>query len=251
MKRLTKVRVLLAVLLLIGVAASLAYFWTHDPRQLLAQNQGLQHRLDDLGIWAMVLLAAAYVVACVLLIPGSLLTLAAGVLFGVVRGTIVVSIGSTLGAVAAFLVGRYLARDWIAKKVAANAKFQAVDRAVGQQGWKIVLLARLSPVFPFNLLNYAFGLTKVSLRDYFLASWIGMLPGTLMYVYFGSAFKNLAELATGKVQGGVLGQVFFGVGLLATIAVTVYVTRVAKRTLDQSALAGVSLPTPDTGEAHA
>jgi uncharacterized membrane protein YdjX (TVP38/TMEM64 family) len=124
--------------------------------------------------------------ACILLLPGSILTLGAGVLFGVVNSSIAVSIAATLGATCAFLVGRYLPRVWVAKRIANNDKFKAVDEAVAKEGWKIVLLTRLSPVFPFNLLNYAFGLTQVRVRHYFFASWLGMIPGTIMYVYIGS-----------------------------------------------------------------
>ena len=101
-------------------------------------------------------------------------------------------------------------------------------------GFKIVLLTRLSPLFPFTLLNYAFGLTKVRFRDYVLASWIGMLPGTLMYVYLGSTVKELADVATGNVAGGPERLVLFFVGLAATVVVTVYVTRLARRALRQA-----------------
>ena len=153
---------------------------------------------QGLGIWGPVFVVAFYIVACILFLPGSILTLGAGFLFKVIAGTITVSIGSTLGACAAFLVGRTVARKWIAGKVAKNAKFAAIDEAVAQQGFKIVLLTRLSPVFPFNLLNYAFGLTRIPFWKYALGSWIGMIPGTVMYVYFGAALGSFAELAAGK-----------------------------------------------------
>jgi uncharacterized membrane protein YdjX (TVP38/TMEM64 family) len=157
--------------------------------------------------------------------------LGAGVVFGVVNGSIAVSIGATFGATCTFLVGRYLARDWVAKRIAGNDKFKAVDEAVAKEGWKIVLLTRLSPVFPFNLLNYAFGLTQVSVRHYFFASWLGMIPGTIMYVYIGSLAGDLASLAAGD-RTKTLGEwILYGVGLLATILVTVFVTRLAKKAL--------------------
>ena len=186
---------------------------------------------QGLGFWGFVFVAALYIVACVLLLPGSILTLGAGFIFKVVRGSITVSIGSTLGACAAFLVGRTVARKWIAGKVAKNAKFAAIDEAVAQQGFKIVLLTRLSPVFPFNMLNYAFGLTKISFWKYALGSWIGMIPGTVMYVYFGAGLRSLADVAAGKVEKGTAGRLFFWLGLVATIVVTVFVTRVARKTL--------------------
>ncbi|MHC4624000.1 MAG: FAD-dependent oxidoreductase, partial [Planctomycetota bacterium] len=186
---------------------------------------------QGLGYWGPVFVAAFYVAACIFFLPGSVLTLGAGFLFKVLIGVITVSIGSTLGACAAFLVGRTIARGWISKKVAANQKFAAIDDAVGRQGFKIVLLTRLSPVFPFNLLNYAFGLTKVSFWKYALASWIGMIPGTLMYVYFGAGLRSLADVAAGKVQTGLAGKIFFWFGMAATVVVTVFVTRIARKAL--------------------
>ena len=187
-----------------------------------------------LGVWGPVFVAAFYVVACVFFLPGSVLTLGAGFIFKVILGAITVSIGSTLGACAAFLVGRTFARDWISHKIAENQKFTRIDNAVGQQGFKIVLLTRLSPIFPFNLLNYAFGLTKVSFWKYALASWIGMMPGTLMYVYFGAGLRSLADVATGNVETGAAGQIFFWFGMVATIVVTVFVTRIASKALKQA-----------------
>jgi len=121
--------------------------------------------VDSLGFWGPVIFGFIYIFSCVFLLPGSVLTLGAGTLFGVVKGSIYVSIASTLGATVAFLVGRYLARNWVAKKIEGNEKFKSIDEAVAGEGWKIVGLTRLSPIFPFNLLNYAYGLTKVSLRD--------------------------------------------------------------------------------------
>ncbi len=187
----------------------------------------------SLGLWGPVILGAAYVVATVAMVPAWILTVGSGFAFGVVLGTITVSISSTLGATAAFVIGRTFARNWVEKIAARNPKFAAVDRAVEDRGFRIVLLTRLSPVFPFNVLNYLFSLTSVRLRDYVLASWIGMFPGTLMYVYFGTAFKNLAEVISGDIQGGVAQKILLGVGLVVTVIVTVYVTRVARRAIRQ------------------
>lgn len=195
--------------------------------------------IDALGWAGYLVFIGLYILACVFLVPGSLLTLGAGAIYGLFRGFLVVSIGSTLGATAAFLVGRYFARNWVADKVEGNAKFKAIDDAVASEGWKIVGLTRLSPAFPFTLLNYAYGLTKVSLRDYFLASWIGMIPGTVMYVYIGSLAGNLATLGTEGAPADAPGKVALqAVGLLATVAVTVYVTRLAKRALDAQVTSG-------------
>ena len=185
--------------------------------------------IGKLGPWGPVIFVGVYVVATVFFIPGSVLTLGAGAVFGVVLGSVCVSIAATLGATAAFLVGRYLARDAIARKIEKHEKFTTIDRAVADEGWKIVLLTRLSPVFPFTLLNYAFGLTRVKLSHYVLASWLGMIPGTVMYVYLGS----LVNVGTAHRQRTTGEWVLYGVGLLATIAVTIFVTRVARKALQK------------------
>ena len=187
--------------------------------------------IRDLGAWGSVLFVLLYVAATVLFLPGWILTLGAGAVFGLARGAITVSLAATLGATAAFLVGRYLARDAVARRLAAHPRFAAVDAAVAREGWKIVLLTRLSPAFPFNLLNYAFGLTRISLRDYVLASWIGMLPGTVMYVYVGSLAGDLATLGQGARVRTTAEWTLYGIGFLATVAVTVYVTRIARGAL--------------------
>lgn len=201
---------------------------------LAARSLDLQHILRALGEQKLIggfLFAGLYAVACVLFLPGFILTLASGALFGVGMGTVWVSLGSTVGASLAFLIGRYGAREWVSRKIEKNATFRALDQAVGDEGWKIVGLARLSPIFPFNLLNYAFGLTRVSFREYVLASWIGMLPGTVLYVYVGSLAGELTRLsATGRVRTPAE-WALYGVGLAATVAVTVLVTRRAKKAL--------------------
>jgi uncharacterized membrane protein YdjX (TVP38/TMEM64 family) len=183
--------------------------------------------VGQLGLWGAVTFIAIYVAATVLFVPGSVLTLGAGALFGVGWGSIYVSIGSTLGATCAFLVGRYFARDAITRKFEGNEHFAAIDRAIANEGWKIVLLTRLSPVFSFTLLNYAFGITRVKLSHYLLASWIGMMPGTVMYVYLGS-LANAAAVDRTRTTGE---WVLYGVGLIATVAVTLFVTRIARQAL--------------------
>ena len=179
---------------------------------------------------------AIYILATVAFIPGSILTFGSGVLFGVVWGSLYVFISATLGATIAFLVGRYLARGWVAKKIEGNHKFRAIDQAVGKEGLKIVLLTRLSPMFPFNLLNYAFGITGVSLQDYVIGS-VGMIPGTVMYVYMGSLASNLATIGTASqpTNPGVQWAIRI-IGFIATVAVTLYVTKVARKALEEEVL---------------
>jgi uncharacterized membrane protein YdjX (TVP38/TMEM64 family) len=175
----------------------------------------------------------AYVLATVLFLPGSVLTLGAGFAYGLLGGMAVVVPASITGALLAFLLGRTVLRERIARRMEGNARFLAIDQAIGEQGFRVVLLLRLSPVFPFNLLNYALGLTRVRLRDYLLASVLGMFPGTLLYVYLGSLVTSATELLSGRrPSAGLAGEVLFGVGLLATVAVTVLVTRAARRALD-------------------
>ena len=187
--------------------------------------------INGLGAFAPLIFSLIYILACIFFVPGAILTLGAGVIFGVIKGSIIVSIASTLGATCAFLVGRYFARGWVARKVETNSKFKQIDEAVGREGWKIVGLTRLSPIFPFNMLNYAFGLTRVSLRDYFFTSWVGMIPGTVMYVYIGSLAGSLAMIGADRNGKSGLEWSFYVVGLLATIIVTFYVTHLAKKAL--------------------
>lgn len=177
------------------------------------------------------LLIVLYIAATVLGAPGLVLTLAAGFLFGIVWGTAIVSAGSVLGATAAFLIGRFVARDWVTGRIGASDRFRAIDRAVGRNGFKIVLLTRLSPVFPYNVLNYLFGLTEVRLRDYVLASWIGMFPATVLYVYFGTTIQNIAALIAGDFEGGVAQGALLAAGLVATVIVAGLVARIARRAI--------------------
>jgi len=216
------------VVLLVLVAALITATIVFDVNTYL---RDVLEWVRDRGAAGVLIFAAVYITATVFFVPGSILTLGAGFIYGVVWGSIYVSVASTLGATAAFIVGRYFARDWIAAKVSGNKRFATIDDAVGDEGWKIVGLTRLSPVFPFNLLNYAYGLTKVSLRDYFFASWIGMMPGTVMYVYIGSLAGDLATLGAGERARTTGEWALYGVGLLATVAVTVFVTRLARRAL--------------------
>jgi uncharacterized membrane protein YdjX (TVP38/TMEM64 family) len=177
--------------------------------------------------------ALFYIAAVVLMLPGSLLTLGGGYLFGLGYGFVIVSVASVVGATCAFLIGRFAARDWVADKLAAMPRFAALDRAVGQRGALVVLLTRLSPAFPFNLLNYALGLTRVPLGTYVLVSWLGMIPGTLLYVYLGSIAQNLTTLLQGELSESPVGNSLLYIGLIATLGLTVLITRFASKALEQ------------------
>ena len=190
--------------------------------------------VNGLGVWGPVVFILGYALAAVAFVPGSLLTLAAGAIFGIGRGVVYVFIAAVLGSSAAFLVARYLARQAIERRLANNPRFAAIDRAVRAQGRKIVFLLRLSPVFPFNLLNYALGLTRVRFADYLIAS-AGMLPGTLLYVYYGKLAGDVAALAGGAApQKGAGYYTVLVLGLAATIVVTALVTRTARKALKEA-----------------
>jgi uncharacterized membrane protein YdjX (TVP38/TMEM64 family) len=218
------------ILLIVAIAALIVLGRHFHLGEVFA---AMLDRIRGLGALAPVLFIILYILGAILFVPGSVLTIGAGVLFGLLWGSIYVSIGATIGATAAFLIGRYLARDWVRRQLEGNRKFAAIDQAVGREGWKIVLLTRLSPVFPFNLLNYAFGLTAVTLRDYALATWVGIMPGTVLYVYLGSLGGNLA--ASGKSRHTPAQWALDIVGLAATLGVAVYASRLASRALNESA----------------
>jgi uncharacterized membrane protein YdjX (TVP38/TMEM64 family) len=224
-------RAKLAAYALLGLAALVLLFL--GGRQAGRWIPQFAAWVEGLGVWGPVAFILGYALATVAFVPGSLLTLAAGAIFGLARGTLYTLAGATFGACGAFLVARYLARGAIERKIAGNARFAAIDRAVGKEGLKIVALLRLSPVFPFNLLNYALGLTRVRFLHYLLAS-AAMLPGTLLYVYYGKAAGSLAAVAGGvKADKGTAYWVTLGVGLAATLAVTTFVTRLAGKALRQ------------------
>jgi len=190
----------------------------------------------DQGAWAPVLFVVAYAVATVGMLPGFLLTVGAGAVFGLGQGVVLVLFGATLGASAAFLIARYVARPAVERRLARDPRFMALDAAVGREGWRMVLLLRLSPVVPFNLLNYALGLTQVRFGDYVAAS-IGMVPGTTLYVYSGKLAGEVAALAGGAPPARGPGSwVVLGLGLVATVLVTLQLTRIARRALAHQAV---------------
>jgi uncharacterized membrane protein YdjX (TVP38/TMEM64 family) len=190
--------------------------------------------VDGLGLWGPVAFIFGYSAAVVAFVPASALTLAGGAIFGLARGTLYVFAAATLGSCLAFLVSRYWARGSIERKLAGNERFASIDRAVGQQGRKIVFLLRLSPIFPFNLLNYALGLTQVRFADYAIAA-LGMLPGTLLYVYLGTVGGEAAAAAAGaSTERSAAQTALLVVGLVATLVVTTVVTRIARRALAEA-----------------
>lgn len=205
--------------------------------------------IRDAGAVGVVVYTLAYILATVLLLPGSILTLGAGFAYGPVWGTVLVSPVSVVAATLAFVLGRTVARNWVSRRMEKNPRFAAINKAIGESGFKIVFLLRLSPIFPFNVLNYALGLTRVRLRDYVIASFFGMLPGTFLYVYLGSLVTSASELLSGKrPSAGPWGQVLYWGGLAATLLVTVLITRIARRALNR-ALEHKQVGLPEASEA--
>jgi uncharacterized membrane protein YdjX (TVP38/TMEM64 family) len=221
--------VLVAVALIGGILA-IGWFAGHYVQRFAVW-------VDGLGVWGPVVFVLGYVASVVAFVPASILTLAAGAIFGVALGTVYVLVAATVGAAVSFLVARHLARSAVERRLAGNTRFAALDRAVGAEGRKIVFLLRLSPVFPFTLLNYGLGLTNVSFSDYLIAC-AGMIPGTLLYVYSGKLAGDVAVLASGApVEKGAGYYTLLAVGLVATVVVTTLVTRLARRALDEATAA--------------
>ncbi|KGN52660.1 uncharacterized protein LOC101204460 [Cucumis sativus] len=221
---------LLAGVLLVGVIGGFAFagYVYRDPINAFL-NQ-FSTFIDGYGPAGYALFVAVYAGLEILAIPAIPLTMSAGLLFGSVIGTVIVSISGTVAASVAFLIARYFARERILKLVEGNKKFAAIDKAIGENGFKVVTLLRLSPLLPFSLGNYLYGLTSVKFVPYVLGSWLGMLPGTWAYVSAGAFGRAIIqeESEVGLLGGG-NGQLWtLGLGLLATALAAAYVTRLAK-----------------------
>jgi uncharacterized membrane protein YdjX (TVP38/TMEM64 family) len=197
-------RILLGLVLLAGIGLALLY---RDRLDVAALEQWVQ----SAGLAAPLLFMLVYAIAAVFFLPGSVLTLAGGALFGPVLGTFYNLTGATLGALLAFLVARYLASDWVAQR--AGGRLKQLITGVEAEGWRFVAFTRLVPLFPFNLLNYALGLTRIRLWHYLLATYVCMLPGAFAYTYLGYAGREAVAGGEGLIQKGLL-----ALALLATVA---------------------------------
>jgi uncharacterized membrane protein YdjX (TVP38/TMEM64 family) len=185
--------------------------------------------IDQFGFWAPVAFILFFTVATVFFMPGSILSMGAGAMFGLFQGSIIAWLGAVSGATAAFLVGRYLARQWVERKIKGHPKYIAIDKAVGEEGWKIVLLTRLAPIFPFKLLNYAFGLTRVSFSGYFTASAGGILPGTVVHVYLGTIIRwGVEDRERTAAEWG-----SYALGFAAILGVAIYFSWFARKKLKE------------------
>ena len=216
----------IVALTLIIIALFLAMRFLPVQQRLMNFNNWV----SQMGVAGIFIFVVVYAVATVLLAPGSILTIGAGFAFGLWKGFLAVSAGSTLGASLAFLVARFIARDKIEATARRNEKFRKIDNAIAREGTKLIFLLRLSPVMPFNLSNYFYGLTGVRFWPYVVASWIGMMPGTFLYVYIGAASKAAVAAAAGgeAVKHSWQYWTFLSVGLFATIIVTIWVTKIAR-----------------------
>ncbi|MGB0332716.1 MAG: TVP38/TMEM64 family protein [Planctomycetota bacterium] len=221
-----RLRGLLAVAVLAVLASAAAFL------PLGEVLDGVSERVEALGPLGPIAFGLFYVVAALALVPGSAITLAVGALFGVVAGTVVVSLASTATAAIAFLLARTLLRSRVEGLARKSAAFRAVDEAIADGGWRIVGLLRLSPVVPFNALNYLLGLTAVPFVPAVLVSWIAMLPATVLFVYFGAIGRDVASGASRSPAEWAL----LGVGLAATLGVTVLLTRMARARLATTAI---------------
>ena len=213
------------------VAVALLLWWV--GRSLAPRLLGIVSHIQSLGPAAPVAFILIYAFAVVALIPASLLTVAGGAVFGLIRGVIFSLVGATLGSTCGFLLGRYVARRLVARRLSAMPRFVAIEKAVSARGRRIVFLLRLSPVIPFNVLNYALGISEARLGQYVAASFLGMLPGTWMYVYLGSLAVTAAGLGDTSRAGASGRLSLTALGLAATVAVVVLVTRSARRALDE------------------
>jgi uncharacterized membrane protein YdjX (TVP38/TMEM64 family) len=190
------IRLLVFVMLLGAIIFTVRYFQLDQ----YLEKERLRQVVSGYGTLGPVIYTLIWVAAPPLFLPGLPIGLAGGILFGPFWGVVYTIFGATIGATLAFLVARYLARDWVAAKL-AGTKLAVLDDKVGQQGWKVVTLTRLVPLFPYNLLNYAFGLTKISLTAYVLTTFLFMLPMTIAIIYFSA---NILDLLRGKITWGVV-----------------------------------------------
>lgn len=206
------IRILLLLVLVAGIALAVVYREHFNA-------EALEQWVKDAGIAGPLLFMLIYSVATVFFLPGSVLTLAGGALFGPVMGTLYNLTGATVGAVLAFLAARYLASDWVEQKT--GGKLKQLKEGVEEEGWRFVAFVRLVPLFPFNLLNYALGLTRIPLTHYLIATYIFMLPGAIAYTYLGYAGREALSGGEGLIQKGLLA--------LALLAVVAFLPRLISR----------------------
>lgn len=203
-------------------------------------NYPVAEKLVSFAVWARAnpwqsvpLFVFTYIAVTVLMAPGWILTVFGGYLYGWLAGTVIVSAASLLGAIAAFLAGRTLVREWVTGRAGEFPRFNAINKAIDRKGFTVVFLTRISAVFPYNLLNYLYGVTPIDLGRYALATWLGMLPVVAMYVFAGATADDILALARGETDSGSAGIVVAIVAVIAVVLVLVILTRTATRMLDE------------------
>lgn len=216
-------------ILLVAVALTAMWLlWVFDVR---AGMRGVLLKVQALGPWAPFWFIVVQVVGCLIMFPGIILLLSGGVLFGVAKGTLYATTGATIAGLIAFTASRHVARRWVEKRWGKDPRFGALDQAVARDGWKIVGLIRLSPVFPYTPTNLLFGMTQIPLWQFALVTWLGVFPLTILFVYAGTLIGDLAEVTAEPVPGGKMKWVVAGIGLVSTVVVTALVTRIVRRAL--------------------
>jgi uncharacterized membrane protein YdjX (TVP38/TMEM64 family) len=179
-----------------------------------------------IGVVAFIVL---YTLTCVFFLPGSVLTIGAGAVYGFWFSTALVTISSTVGAAVNFLTSRYVARSWMQERLSRSAKFRALDKAVSAEGWRMILISRMSPIIPHSLVSYAAGIIRISFWRFTLASFVGFLPQSAAYTYVGAVLGRAVRTSAGVSAHDPITWALYGLGLLATLAVTLLMTRVAHR----------------------
>ncbi|GAA0162276.1 hypothetical protein LIER_18404 [Lithospermum erythrorhizon] len=218
--------------LLLLIAAIIAAFYTLPMEKMLKDFLlWIEH---DLGPWGPLVLAVAYIPLTVLAVPASVLTLGGGYLFGLPIGFVADSLGAAGGAVAAFILGRTIGRSFVISKLKDYPQFRAVAIAIQRSGFKIVLLLRLVPLLPFNMLNYLLSVTPVSVGEYMLASWLGMMPITFALVYVGTTLKDISDVTHGWNEFSKTRIVFIVLGLVVSVILMICVTKVARSALEKA-----------------
>ena len=212
------------ILALAGIGIAIAVLPSLVP--ISEWSGALNHWLRSLGVWALPAFVGLYVLVSVCGLPNVVLLLLAGTVFGFVKGVMSASVADTAGAIACFSLGRSLLRKRLTTWIGHNAQFAQFDQAVAQKGWKILLLSRLSPMIPSNILNYGFSLTKISFWQYLLCTWLGMLPIISFYIYIGYVSMNL--ISSSSKSSFIVLQI---AGLAIAIALAVYITHFARKPL--------------------
>ena len=198
--------------------------WLHDVVHWM-------QTIQSAGWLGWLLFIGSYALACLCFVPGSVLTLGAGAIYGFWGGSLLVLLGNGLGSLLSLLITRYLLRGWAKRQFARSPKMKAIEEAVARDGWKLVCLTRLSPIMPFSLINYALGLTKISAAKFLFATEVGAIPSTCVYVYLGTLVGNLTRIGPDLHQHRSWDWAFQAAGLVFTIGVTIYITHLANKAL--------------------